>query len=135
MKVLSDLIRVTAAIIQREGRLLLAQRKRGLTQGLKWELPGGKIEVDETPEDCLSRELMEELSVRARVGDLFASSIYTYRDAAVEILAYQVELMEENFRLNSHEKIAWVPIYRLKEYDLAEADKPIIEEIIASNQT
>jgi len=127
------LTRVTAALIHKDGKILLAQRRKGLSQGLKWELPGGKIEEGENPEACLVRELMEELSVRARVGDLFASSFHDYRDGSVEILAYTVELIDEDFKLNSHERIAWVPFDHLEEYDLAEADKPIIKNILIDN--
>jgi len=57
---------VTAAIIEKNGKILIAQRKKGTQLEYKWELPGGKLENDETPEECLERELREEFGVETR---------------------------------------------------------------------
>jgi len=56
---------VTAALLLRDGRILLALRKAGKHMGRKWEFPGGKVHPGETPEQCLERELAEELDIRA----------------------------------------------------------------------
>ena len=61
-------LRVACAIIERDGRVLAAQRSAAMTLPLKWEFPGGKIEAGESPEECLIRELMEELGVTVLVG-------------------------------------------------------------------
>ena len=59
---------VSAGVIQREGRILVGQRRRGDRHPLKWEFPGGKVEAGETPQQALVRELREELQIEATVG-------------------------------------------------------------------
>ena len=72
------LISVTAAILVRDGKILIAQRKSSDHLAGKWEFPGGKIEYGETPEDCLKRELHEEFGIDTRIGVFLAESVYHY---------------------------------------------------------
>lgn len=65
---------VTAAVIEKDGRVLIAQRKTGDALAGKWEFPGGKLEPGETPEACLRRELREEFGVETEIGDFICSS-------------------------------------------------------------
>src|SRR5215831_14141184 len=71
-------VRVAAAVVWREGRLLLTQRPPGGQLGLQWEFPGGKIEPGETAEHALEREIAEELGVAARAGRTLGIERYTY---------------------------------------------------------
>jgi 8-oxo-dGTP diphosphatase len=71
-------LRVAAAVVWHEGRLLLTQRPPGGPLGLQWELPGGKIERAETPEEALERELREELGVGSRVVEVIEVGSYDY---------------------------------------------------------
>ncbi len=71
-------VRVVAAVVWREGRLLLTQRPPGGALGLKWELPGGKVEAGESPEHALGRELREELGVAARPRETLAVDVHDY---------------------------------------------------------
>ena len=68
---MSEMIRVVAAIIEQEGRVLICQRPAGKAFVGKWEFPGGKMRPSETPRQALERELREELGVSARIGGSF----------------------------------------------------------------
>ena len=70
--------KVTAAVIEKDGKILIARRKRDDSQAGKWEFPGGKLEAGETPEACLKRELREELGIETEVGAFFCSSRFVY---------------------------------------------------------
>jgi 8-oxo-dGTP diphosphatase len=120
---------VTAGIIERDGQILIAQRKKGSRLEYKWELPGGKLEEGETPEECLVRELREEFGVETRIKSFFGESKYTYSHISIDMLAYRVEYLGGEFRLNSHEQIRWIHPSELSQFEFAEADKPLIEKL------
>ena len=125
-------LRVTAAIIKKDGRILIAKRKKGWRFAGKWEFPGGKIEPHETPEECLKRELREELGIETRIGEFFCSSTYAYPHATVQLLVYQAFHVSGEYTLYDHQEIRWVLPDELTEYDFPEADKPVIEKLIGS---
>lgn len=72
------MIDVTAAIIRRNGKVLIAKRSSTSSLPNKWEFPGGKIDDGETPEECLKRELQEEFDIIVDVGDYLTESVYQY---------------------------------------------------------
>lgn len=121
--------RVTAAVIERDGKILIARRKAGDRFGGLWEFPGGKIEAGESPKQCLRRELREELGVEAEVEEFLAASRYDYGDFEVELLAFRVALLGEVFRLNDHDEIRWVRPEDLRHYAFPEADAPIVRRL------
>ena len=82
--------RVVAAVIEKDGKLLVCQRTRHQTMPLKWEFPGGKIEEGEQPRDALRRELEEELGIQARIGDEIVRLQHTYPNGAVVELRFFV---------------------------------------------
>lgn len=123
------MIKVTAAIIIKDHKLLIGRRKPGGHASGKWELPGGKMQKGETPEECLARELFEEFSITVKVGAFFGSSPYAYPFLKIELLAYRVEHVSGEFALSDHEKIAWVGNAELDDYDFALADRPLVEKI------
>ena len=125
-------LRVTAAIIKKDGRILIAKRKKGWRFAGKWEFPGGKIEPHETPEECLKRELREELGIETRIGEFFCSSTYAYPHATVQLLVYQAFHVSGEYTLYDHQEIRWVLPDELTEYDFPEADKPVIEKLAGS---
>ena len=77
---------VTAGILVKDDRVLLARRPAGDRLAGHWELPGGKVEVGETSEECLTRELAEELSIEVSAGSLFADSIHRHPDVTIRLL-------------------------------------------------
>lgn len=119
---------VTAALIENDGRILIGKRKRGRFAG-RWEFPGGKVEEGEAPEECLKRELYEELGVAARVGELFLSTVHAYHHVTIELLTYKAEILSGEIVLRDHTEIRWVPVPDLPGYDFPEADKAVIEKL------
>lgn len=122
---------VTAAILQIDGKILIARRKKGDALENKWEFPGGKLEPGETPERCLVRELQEEFGIQARVREFFATSSFEYKHIAIELLVYYVEYISGQFHLNEHQEIQWVRPEELDRYDFSEADIPIARKLQA----
>jgi 8-oxo-dGTP diphosphatase len=120
-----DPIRVACAIIKQDGNVLIAKRRQGLSNGGRWEFPGGTLEPGESPEAALMRELDEEFGARAQVLDLVGSNIHAYPNATVELMAYRVKLLTADMVLKEHDEIQWVRPADLPAYDLTEADRPI----------
>ncbi len=121
---------VTAAVIERDGRVLIAKRKNGWRFAGKWEFPGGKIEPNETPEECLRRELHEELGIETEIGNFFCSSTYAYPHATVQLLVYRAFHVSGEYTLYDHQEIRWVLPEDLLQYDFPEADNLVIEKLI-----
>lgn len=123
------MILVCAAVIVEDQRVLIAQRKKDSHQGGLWEFPGGKLEKGETPQQCLQRELLEELSVTAKIGSFIGSSTYEYPERSIFLSAYFVKIKEKPV-LKEHQALAWVFCSDLFNYPLAPADKPIAKVLI-----
>ncbi|MGM0613860.1 MAG: (deoxy)nucleoside triphosphate pyrophosphohydrolase [Bacteroidota bacterium] len=127
------MIDVTAGIIIREGKILIAQRKRGKNRELLWELPGGKANENETLEECLKRELNEEFGVDAGIGERFMSHHHKYPDMELTLHAFYVTELKGKLQLNEHKRIAWIKSEDYTKYDITEADLPIMEELTRKN--
>jgi 8-oxo-dGTP diphosphatase len=121
---------VTAAVIEKDGRILIARRKAGALAG-KWEFPGGKLEPGETPEACLRRELREEFEIDAEIGEFVCSSKFEYKHLPMELLVYRARHLAGEFRLNDHSAIAWVTRAGLTGYDFSSADIPVVKLLSA----
>jgi mutator protein MutT len=120
---------VVAAVIERDGLVLIAQRKQGGQHALKWEFPGGKVEVGEAPEAAVVRELKEELGVTAHVDGEIARYEYQYSGRMpILLIFYRVTQFEGEARNLDFEQIAWVAGARLREYDFLEGDAEFIEK-------
>ncbi|MCJ7589101.1 MAG: (deoxy)nucleoside triphosphate pyrophosphohydrolase [Candidatus Aminicenantes bacterium] len=124
--------RVTAAIIKKGGKVLIARRKPSISSAGLWEFPGGKIEPNETPERCLERELKEEFDIKARAGRLAATGRGVLKEGPFELLAFEVEHLSGEFRLHSHDEIRWVLPEDLAGYELPPADREIVAELLRS---
>lgn len=123
------MVEVAAGVIVKDSMVLIAQKGAGERLGLKWEFPGGKVEGGETPESCLRRELREEFSIDAAVGDYICTSKYDYGYISVELKAYFVRWPGGEIKLNEHRQIKWVKPSELGQYDFAPADIPIAAEV------
>jgi 8-oxo-dGTP diphosphatase len=124
------MIQVTAGFLEKNGKLLIAQRRRGDLLEFKWELPGGKIEESETPESCLKRELLEEFGINTEILEFFGSSEFEYEHEKILLLAFKVKYISGEFNPSLHEKIKWVSPENLQNYDFAEADKSLIKKYL-----
>jgi len=120
---------VTAAILWQKNKVLITRRGPGEKLAGKWEFPGGKVEVGETPEESLQREILEELGVQVTVGKYFTESIYHYGHGSIRLLAYEVLYISGDFNLTVHDQIKWVSVADLATFDFAPADIEIINQL------
>ena len=127
------MIRVTAAILIDRDRILIAQRRHDDALAGKWEFPGGKIEVNETPQECLRREMKEEFGIEVAVGEFFGESTCRYESGIIQLLAYHTVWMGGTFSLNAHADYRWVPLEKLQDFDFAPADINIVQKLQQEN--
>ena len=116
------MLTVVAAVTEREGRVMLCQRRPGAHNALKWEFPGGKIEPGESPEEALARELREELGIEVDVGHIRDAVFYRYPDRDVLVLFYGCRIRAGEPRALDCNAIEWALPERLSGYDFAGAD-------------
>lgn len=124
------MIKVVAAILQNDDKILIAKKKEGKPLAGFYEFPGGKVEEGENPEDSLVRELMEEMSIKVTVKDYVGKSIYDYGNGKViELLDYTAEIIEGDIVLTDHDEYRWVTLEEVCNYNIAPADIPLISKI------
>jgi 8-oxo-dGTP diphosphatase len=117
---------VTAAVVERSGRVLVARRKAGLVAGGLWEFPGGKLEEGEDPRRGLERELGEELGVGARAGDLFCTVPFSGPLKSFELVVFKTELLSDDFRLTDHDEVRWLEPAEMDESLFSKPDRPVV---------
>ena len=125
-------INVVAGIIINQNKILIGKRKDKDIGGGKWEFPGGKIEVGETNNEALERELYEELGISVKIGKelmnyehMFKTTIYNI--SFMEIIDYDGEI-----RNNAHSEIKWIKFSNLPEYDFISGDDRFIQSLLKS---
>jgi 8-oxo-dGTP diphosphatase len=122
--------RVVAALIERNGTLLVCQRTRHQTMPLKWEFPGGKIEEGEQPRDALRRELEEELGIVATIGDELARIQHEYPNGGmVELRFYVVRQYQGEIENRIFREIQWAAPKDLPKFDFLEADLTLVRDL------
>jgi 8-oxo-dGTP diphosphatase len=124
------MIRVTAAVLERDGKILIAKRKKGDRLGGKWEFPGGKLHPGEEPEACLRRELKEELDVDAEIGEFICSCKFRYFIVPLELLVYKARYLCGVVKLVDHDDVRWVLPSELADYDFAKADVKVVKKLM-----
>jgi 8-oxo-dGTP diphosphatase len=127
-------IRVAAAVIERNGRILIGQRRRNDSHPLKWEFPGGKIEAREEPAEALLRELREELGIEARIGPQILHYQHSYpRGALIRLIFFRVTEFTGEPDSLAFEQIAWEPPERLTGYDFVEGDIDFVRRLASGD--
>jgi 8-oxo-dGTP diphosphatase len=122
--------RVVAALILKDGKLLVCQRTRHQTMPLKWEFPGGKIEEGEQPRDALRRELDEELGIDAKIGEEVARIRHDYRTgSSVELRFYTVREYQGKIENRIFKDVRWASRSELPAYDFLEADLTLVKDL------
>ncbi len=118
---------IAAAVIENNGKVLIAQRAKNDSLMGKWEFPGGKVEAGETLQQCLKRELFEELGIHADVGEYFCTSTFYKKDLLFDMCVFKVRSFKGEITLNEHSAIAWVVPADLSHYDMPDPDLPIVK--------
>ena len=117
---------VAGGILEENGMVLIAQRKRDDDYGLKWEFPGGKLREGETGEECIVRELMEELSIKVEVTGFYDK----LAEDDLTILYYLVRRVSGKITLSDHERMQWVFPDELDNYDLLSVDRRVARKLV-----
>ncbi len=120
---------LSAIIFNEKNEILIARRKPGMSQALKWEFPGGKLKPGESPEECLKREIKEELGINIQVEKIFHAVNYSYPDKNILLLAYISKYISGCFNLKDHSEFRWEIYQKLKNYDFSKADIPVVEKL------
>ena len=121
------MINVTCAlIIDNKERLLAAQRSENMSLPLKWELPGGKVEQNETPENCIIREISEELNIKIEVVKSIRPNTHIYPNITINLIPFICKRISGEITLKEHIDFKWLNKNELLDLDWAEADIPII---------
>lgn len=127
------MIKVTCAvIIDNEARILAAQRSNNMSLPLKWEFPGGKIEANETPEECLIREIKEELNISVNIIKVLPTNTHAYSDITIELIPFLCAHVKGDIILKEHIDFKWLDKNDLLALDWADADVPIVKYYIST---
>lgn len=122
-------LHVVAAVIVRDGRVLVAQRDGKGHLARKWEFPGGKIEAGETPEAALRREIREELGVGVRVGPSLVTVHHDYEEFSIELSFFLASIEEMELTLSAHVEVRWLAAGELDGLDWAPADLGALDAV------
>ncbi|MDR2281855.1 MAG: (deoxy)nucleoside triphosphate pyrophosphohydrolase [Sphingobacterium sp.] len=124
------MLQVTCAIIVHDDKILICQRSATMKLPLKWEFPGGKVEAGESKEECLRREVQEELGITIGIGQALTPVAYDYPAFSICLSPFVCTLESGTVRPTQHAQALWVNATELLDYDWAEADIPIVMEYL-----
>lgn len=123
---------VGTGIIVRNGKIFIGQRPEGKPLAGLWEFPGGKLEAGETIEQCLKRELKEELDVDSEIGEHIMDTVYRYEelDTEFKLNVFFVHIADNAaIKLKVHQNSAWVSAAEMDKYTFPPADVAIIKKL------
>ncbi|MBA4149488.1 MAG: 8-oxo-dGTP diphosphatase MutT [Verrucomicrobia bacterium] len=126
---MQKIIEVAAGLVFREGKLLITQRCKGAHLAGLWEFPGGKREPGETYEECLRRELQEELGSEVTVGELIESLSHDYLEKSVHLKFFRCLLLKNEPSPIGCDAVAWITAAELDDYPFPEADARLLEKL------
>lgn len=121
---------VVAALILEYGTVLIARKKPGKSLAGLWEFPGGKVEPGENIQDCLVREIREELGVKIEAGEVFAETVHEEPERNIRLIGIDARCLDKHFVLADHDEIRMVRFRDLPRYPLAPADLPIAKKLM-----
>jgi 8-oxo-dGTP diphosphatase len=122
-------IPVVTGILRKSDKVLVGRRPEGHTLAGQWEFPGGKLEVGESPEEALKRELYEELSIEADVGNILLTSAHNYTEVSILLIFFEVLFWKGEPKTAHHSDLRWVTCKELMELDIPEANRRILPRL------
>lgn len=125
------MLQVTCAIIEHEGKVLVCQRSDRMKLPLKWEFPGGKIKTGESKEECLHREIREELGIEIQIIQELSLVAHHYPDFSLYLYPFVCNYTSGELRLAEHAQAIWINPENLMDYDWAAADIPVAKEYLS----
>ena len=123
-------IDVTCAIIEENGQVLAAQRGPRMTMPFKWEFPGGKINPGESAENCIIREIKEELGIEIQIKALLPTSSHAYPDLHVRLHPFVCRVIQGRMKPAEHHAIQWTGHDQLLSLEWAEADVAVVQSYL-----
>ena len=127
------MIEVTCAIILKENKILVTQRSERMHLPLKWEFPGGKIEKNETEENCILREIKEELNLEIEILGKLESKCFDYGTFSINLIPFVAKYLSGEIVLAEHKSFRWLEKEELRSLDWALADVPVLKEFLKLN--
>ncbi|MBK8701372.1 MAG: (deoxy)nucleoside triphosphate pyrophosphohydrolase [Saprospiraceae bacterium] len=123
-------INVTCAIISFNDKILAVQRSESMKLPLKWEFPGGKIENGESEEECIKREIKEELNLEIELMARLSPSTHHYSDFTINLIPFTANYLSDDIKLTEHKQYVLLNKEELLDLDWAEADIPVVKEYL-----
>jgi 8-oxo-dGTP diphosphatase len=115
-----------AGIAWDRGKFFIAQRLGGGAMGDKWEFPGGKVDGEESDQEALKREYLEELGVEIAVGDFLGSAVFEHRGVQCQVKAYRVFFPPAEFTLTAHTQWRWAALEEIEQLDFVDSDRQLL---------
>jgi 8-oxo-dGTP diphosphatase len=126
-------IRVVAALVEREGRYLITQRRESAVLPLLWDFPGGRVEEGESDQAALVREVEERLGAAVRVGQLISFVNHPYEKYAVDLFLYECELLSDHLRCRAVRAYAWVTSKEMESYAFTPVDEASMSKLLGES--
>ncbi|MBQ8081315.1 MAG: (deoxy)nucleoside triphosphate pyrophosphohydrolase [Clostridia bacterium] len=124
-------LEVVAALLEKDGKVLICQRPAGKARAHQWEFPGGKIEPGETPDQALQRECREELGADITANSPAADIVFDYPDVRVHLTLIRARVTGRGPQALEHEALCWVDYHDLLAFDLCPADRRLVEALFS----
>lgn len=126
---MKKVLEVVAALLWNENKFFIAKRSEERDLGGLWEFPGGKVEEGESPESAISRECEEELGISVEVAELFMKVTHDYGDKVINLALFSCKIKEGTPLLLEHQKMEWISVEEIPNYDFCPADLPFLEKL------
>jgi 8-oxo-dGTP diphosphatase len=126
----SRTIRVVAAVVERDGKYLITQRRASAVRPLMWEVPGGRVEAGETDAQALKREVLHRLGVEVECGKLIRFVSHPYEHYVVDLFLYECRLLGEELRALAVSEHRWVASSDFDQYSFTPADEASMNKLL-----
>lgn len=123
-------IRVVAALVERDGRYLITQRRENAVLPLLWDFPGGRVEPGESDEAALAREVGERLGAQVEVGQLISFVNHPYDRYAVDLFLYECRLLSDELECRAVKDYAWVTSKEMETYSFTPVDEASMSKLL-----